>query len=386
MSADFLPYSRPVITPADVDAVVEALRDPMISQGPRLERLETEFASVVGSSWAVGLSSGSAALHAMCFAAGLGPGDDVIVPALTFAGTANAILHVGATPVFADVDPNTFCIAVDEVDALVGNRTRAILSVDFAGHPAPYEPLRTFADEHRLALLADAAHAPGAEYRGRPVGGTTADMTAFSLNPVKNITGAEGGIVTGNAPDLRDVVVRFRAHGMTREAHLLEDGAPASWYYEQQFLGYNYKLSELHAALALSQLDRLSAHNETRARLAAYYGEALADLPLRLPRDGDDGEGNRHAWHLYVVRLEPRDADRRDELFATLHDNRIGVQLHYIPVPLHPHYRRLGYSLSGLPNTSDYFRTALSLPLNPAMTESDCDRVVAVVRGFFRGV
>ena len=379
---DFLPYSRPIVTEADVDAVAEAMRDPMISQGPRLERLEAGFARLTGAAWAVGVSSGTAALHAACFAAGLGPGDEVIVPALTFAGTANAILLTGATPVFADIDAETFCITIEEVQRLLSDRTRAILSVDFAGHPAPYDGLRAIADEHGLILLSDSAHAPGSVYHGRTVGGSTADMTAFSLNPVKNITGGEGGIVTGNDLALCDTVTRFRTHGMTRDARLLEEGAPAGWYYEQQFLGLNYKLSELHAALALSQLDRLATHNETRARLATHYGHGLADLPLRLPRTREDV---RHAWHLYVVRVESGDASLRDRLFRFLHERRIGAQLHYIPVPLHPHYRRLGFSIAGLTQTRDYFQTAISLPLHPAMTEADCDRVVDVVRDFFRG-
>jgi dTDP-4-amino-4,6-dideoxygalactose transaminase len=379
--ADFLPYSRPIVSEADVVAVADAMRDPMISQGPRLKRLETSFARMTGATWAVGVSSGTAALHAACFAAGLGPGDEVIVPALTFAGTSNAILLTGATPVFADIDPETLCISIDEVERLLSEQTRAILSVDFAGHPAPYDELRGIADRHGLALLSDAAHAPGSEYRGRAVGGSTADITAFSLNPVKNITGGEGGIVTGNDPAVCDTVTRFRTHGMTRDARLLEEAAPADWYYEQQFLGLNYKLSELHAALALSQLDRLSAHNEARARLARHYHNELSDLPLRLPLAREDV---RHAWHLYVVRVEGNDVSQRDGLFRSLHKRRIGAQLHYIPVPLHPHYRRMGFSMAGLAHTSEYFRTAMSLPLHPAMTEADCDRVVDVVRGFFR--
>ena len=377
---DFLPYSRPLITESDVDAVVEAMRSSMISQGERLRQFEEAFAARVGAGWAVALSSGTAALHAACHAAGLGDGDEVIVPALTFAGTANAVRLNGARPVFADIDDVSMCISASGVRPLITERTKAILAVDFAGHPAPYDELRGVCSEHGLLLLSDSAHAPGAQYRGRPVGGGTADIAVFSLNPVKNITGAEGGVVTGGDASVRDDVTRFRVHGMTRDPRLLEAPAPADWYYEQQFLGLNYKLSELHAALALSQLRRLDEHNSARRAIAAVYDAELADLPLRLPVVAADVE---HAWHLYVIRLREPDAERRDELFRYLRARNLGVQLHYVPVPMHPDYRRDGYTMDGLDNTNAYFRSALSLPCHQGMTESDADRVVGAVRSFF---
>ncbi len=373
----YLPYSRPVVLQADIDAVVDALRDPMISQGRRLAALEEGFCAVTGSAWSVALSSGTAALHAMCVAAGLGAGDEVILPALTFAGTANAVRYTGAKPVFADIDPQSRCIDPGAVGPLISPQTRAVIAVDFAGHPADYSRLRSIANENGLLLLSDAAHAPGAQHRGTPVG-SLGDMTAFSLNPVKNITGAEGGVVVGSENSHRDVVGRFRSHGITRDERLLENDALGQngWYYEQQLLGFNYKLSELHAALALSQLERLDAVNRHRATLAQFYTRRLAHLPLRLPVAPEHIE---HAWHLYVVQLEAADFELRNRIFSSLRAEGIGVQLHYIPVPMHPDYQRSGYRMKGLPHTDAYYRSAFSLPLHAAMDESDCERVAATL-------
>ncbi|WP_456427414.1 DegT/DnrJ/EryC1/StrS family aminotransferase [Rhodocaloribacter sp.] len=379
-SAPFLPYSRPLVSEEDVAAVAEALRDPIISQGARLEAFERAFAEKVGAAHAVAFSSGTAALHGMCFVAGLGPDDEVIVPALTFAGTANAVRYLGGTPVFADVDPATLCLDVEAVRAALTPRTRAILTVDFAGHPSAYAPLRALADEAGCLLLADAAHAPGATYRGRPVGSDLAAMTAFSFNPVKNMTSAEGGMVTTADAERAARLRQFRVHGMTRDPDRLEAPSPGGWYYEQQFLGFNYKLSELHAALGLSQLRRLEAFNAHRRRLAAFYDEALAGLPLRLPTAPPDG---LHARHLYPVQVLAPPPRHRDALFAALRAAGIGVQVHYIPVPMHPDYRRMGYSMAGLAHTAQYYARALSLPLHPAMTEADAERVAAAVRAFF---
>lgn len=386
MNDKFLPYSRPVITDDDVAAVADSLRDVMISQGTRLRELEESFARTVSARWAVAASNGTAAVHAMCHAAGIGPGDDVVLPALTFAGTANAVRYVGARPVFADVRPDTYCLDPASVEHVATERTRAILTVDFAGHPSEYETLRQVCSRRGARLLADAAHAPGARFRGREIGGELADMTAFSLNPVKNITAAEGGLVTGSDPSFREAAIRFVRHGMTRDASLFEhpEYADQGWYYEQQTLGFNYKLSELHAALACSQLKRLREHNAHRAQIAAYYADALDPDLLHLPTVAP---GMLHAWHLYVVRVRDGGASRRNRLFAALRAAGIGVQLHYIPVPLHPDYRRAGLApdngLAQLPVTMEYYDTALSLPVHPAMDESDASRVVDTIATFF---
>lgn len=375
---DYLPYSRPLVSEEDIAAVAEALHSPMISQGDQLAAFEQEFAGAVEARYAVAFSSGTAALHGMAFAAGLGPGDEVVVPPLTFAGTANAVRYLGAEPVFADIDPETFCLDPAAARRVVTPRTRAILTVDFAGRPSAYDELTALADETGALLLSDAAHAPGARYRGRPVGSDLAGMTAFSFNPVKNLTAGEGGMVTAGREAVRTRLVMFRAHGMTRDAGQLERTSPGGWYYEQQHLGFNYKLSELHAALGRSQLRRLEAFNARRREIARFYTDVLADLPLELPASPEDAE---HVWHLYVVQVRP--PHRRDALFAFLRERGLGVQVHYIPVPMHPYYQRLGYAMDAFPNAARYYERALSLPLHPAMTDGDAERVVEMVRAFF---
>jgi len=376
MTDRFLPYSRQLITDADVDAVIDALKSPVISQGSRLEQFESAFAAAAGAPFAVGFSSGTAALHAMCVAAGIGPGDEVILPAMTFASTANAVLYTGGKPVFVDIDPSSVCIDSGRAEQAVTDSTRAILAVDFAGHPADYPRLRRIAAERDLLLLSDGAHSPGATISGsRP--SELADMVAFSFNPVKNLTSAEGGMVVGVDLDREEVLRQFRTHGMTRVAERLLEEPHGDWYYEQQFLGFNYKLSELHAALGLSQLARLHEHTETRRRLATVYHDALAGLPVECPAPK---AGVESAWHLYVIRVEP--SVRRD-LFDFLRARSIGVQVHYLPVPMHPYYRGWGYTMQGLDQARSYYESAISLPLHQAMSEEDVDRVVAAVRAFF---
>lgn len=368
----FLPYSRPLVLEEDIAAVAEVLRQPMISQGQRQKDFETAFAAKVGATYAVAFSSGTAALHGLCAAAQLQPGDEVILPPLTFAATANAVLYCGATPVFADIDPQTWCLDPEAVEAALSARTRALLTVDFAGHPSDYDALQALANAHDLLLLSDAAHAPGAMHRGRPVG-RLANMTAFSFNPVKNLTSAEGGMVTTDDPACYQRLSMFRTHGMTRDPDLLERPAPGGWYYEQHFLGFNYKLSELHAALGLNQLKHLDTFNQQRRILAAFYDEALAHLPLALPNPREEVTPT---WHLYVVQVQDQAACNRAELFAGMRQRGFGVQVHYVPVPLHPYYERLGYTLAAYPHTAAYYDRALSIPLHPAMSLVDAERVV----------
>jgi dTDP-4-amino-4,6-dideoxygalactose transaminase len=376
---DYLPYSRQFITDEDVEAVVDALRSPIISQGKRLGDFEAAFAARSGTAHAVAFSSGTAALHGMCAAAEVQEADEVIVPALTFAATANAVVHMGARPVFVDIDAATLCLDPDAVASAITDRTRAILTVDFAGHPSPYDHLSDIASSRDLMVLSDAAHAPGGSFRSKPVGGLAA-MTAFSFNPIKNITAAEGGMVTTDDEAFQKKLVSFLNHGMTRDPDALTRESPGAWYYEQHTLGTNYKLSELHAALGLSQLRRLDRHNARRAELAAIYGRLLQNYPLTLPVPPSDGT---HCWHLYVVRTKSETPDERNRLFDHLRSREIGVQVHYIPLPEHPFYSRLGYSLDACPNTARYYKQALSLPLHPAMQDSDVSRVVDAIDEFY---
>lgn len=296
------------------------------------------------------------------------------MPALTFACTANAVLYLGAKPVFADIDPNTFCLDPKSVASRITDKTKAIVNVDFAGHPGAYDELRKLTDEHDLKLLSDAAHAPLGSFQGKALVNHV-DMAALSFNPVKNMTGGEGGAVICNDEESHKKAVMFRLHGMTRNQDWLVGEAPAGWYYEMQDLGFNYKLSELHAALALNQLSRLERFNARRKEIADLYHKSLADLPLLLP---PNTEG--HNWHLYVIRLRDDATITRDDLFAKLREAGIGVQLHYIPVPMHPYYKERGFSMEGLDETQRYFDSATSIPCHPGMSDEDCERVVSQLK------
>ncbi len=378
MSKDFIPYSRPNISEDEIEAVALALRNPMISQGQILVDLEKKLAGLCETDYAIGYSSGTAAIHGMYFAAGIEEGDEVIVPALTFVCTANALLYLGAKPVFVDIDKASFCVDPAKVEALITDKTKAIVSVDFAGHPSAYSGLQDIAKRYGLKFLVDAAHSPGGRYMDR-ASSSFCDALALSFNPVKNMTGGEGGAVLCHDAEMYQRANKFRLHGMTRNPDWLKYESPAAWYYEMHDLGFNYKLSELHAALARAQLEKLSGFNARRSEIARMYMDRLADLPLHLPHSTKG-----HTWHLFVVRVNEESGISRDDLFTQLRSKGIGVQLHYIPVPLHPYYRERAYSMKGLENTSKYFETAISIPDHPGMTDEDVERVVLEIRRCLR--
>jgi len=370
-----LPYGHQVVDDADIAAVVQVLRGEWLTTGPAVAQFEERFAATVGARYAVAVSSGTAALHAAAHAAGLGPGDEVVVPAITFAATANAVCYLGARPVFADVRRDTLNLDAECARARVTGRTRAIFVVDFTGQPADYGGLRELAAERGLLLVADAAHALGAGYRGRPVGSLAA-MTTFSLHPVKLITSGEGGVVVTDDPKLAARLRMFRNHGITTDHRQRE--AAGSWMYEMRELGFNYRLTDFQCALGVSQLDKLSRWLERRRAIAARYARTLAAVPeLELPTVP---EWSEPAWHLYVVRLQ---LDRlrvgRGEVFAALRAEGIGVNVHYIPVPWHPYYQALGYQRGQWPVAEAEYERLLTLPLWAGMTDGDADDTVAAL-------
>ena len=374
----WLPYGRPTVDEADIETVVQVLRTPWLTTGPMIEAFEQAFARAARAEHAIAVSSGTAALHAALHVLDLQPGDEVILPTLTFAATANAVCYVGATPVFADVEPGTLLLGPEQVAARITPRTKAVIAVDYAGQPCDYAALRELCERHQLHLLSDACHSLGGSYRGQSVG-TLADLNLFSLHPVKAITSGEGGVITTERADLAQRLRQFRNHGISTDVRQRE--AQGTWYYEQVELGYNYRLSDIHAALGLSQLQKLSAWVKKRCELAALYDSHLRELaeshgvePLAV-RD-DVG----HAWHLYVVRLnaERSGLDRR-QWFDTFRQARIGVQVHYLPVHWHPYYRQHFGTLHGqCPIAEAAYEQILSLPLFPAMTAADVERVVEV--------
>jgi len=374
MSDTFLPYSRQWVDEADVHAVSEVLRADYITTGPAVARFEEALAAATGAGGARTLSSGTAALHAAYFALDLGPGDEIITSPLTFAATANAACYLGASVSFADVRSDTGNIDADLIESAVTDKTRAIVPVDFAGHPVDYDRVREIAAERGIPVVSDSAHSLGATYRGRRVG-TLADVTVTSFHPVKAITTSEGGAVLSSTQELLERVERFRDHCLIRDrAEAWE--SEGEWYYEIEELGFNYRLSDVHCALGLSQLRRLKAFVARRREIAAAYTSALSDVAgLDLPSVRSAVEP---AWHLYVVRTT--DASRRRPLFDRLRELSLGVQVHYIPVYFHPYYRALGYRRGSCPNAEDFYSRCLSIPIYPAMTAADVERVIDRVR------
>jgi perosamine synthetase len=371
-----LPYGRQTVTEEDVRLVVDVLRSDWLTTGPVVERFERAVADYVGAAEAVALSSGTAALHAAMFALGIGPGDEVIVPAMTFAATANCVVYQGGTPVFADVDPETLLLGPEQVAIRITPRTRAIIAVDYAGQPCDYEALGSIARDHDLVLVDDASHALGARDRGVPVG-CLADLSTFSMHPVKPITTGEGGMVTTEDHTLAQLIRRFRNHGFSRDHRACE--AAGSWYYEMTDLGYNYRLTDIQCALGLGQLSKLDAWLVRRREIAEQYDRALASLPGVRPLGRR--EDVVHAWHLYVVRVD-RDSLGVDRaaMFRALRAEGIGVGVHYIPVHLHPFYRERYGTAPGLcPAAEAAYEEILSLPLFPAMADEDARDVVTAL-------
>lgn len=370
-----IPYGRQSIDEDDIRAVAETLRSDYLTTGPRVAEFEAAVAGRCGVAQGVAVSSGTAALHAAMHALGIGPGDEVIVPPMTFAATANCVLYQGGTPVFADVDPDTLLLSPAEVERRITPRTRAVIAVDYAGLPCDWDALRAVAGRHGLALVADGCHALGAEHHGRPVG-SLADMTVFSFHPVKHIATGEGGMIVTADAALADRLRIFRNHGITTDHRGRE--ASGSWRYEMVELGYNYRLTDIQCALGLSQLAKLPAFLERRRAIARTYDAAFAGTAVRpLARP----EGRLHAYHLYVVRVP-----RRGEVFASLRAAGIGVNVHYIPVHLHPYYReRLGTGPGLCPVAEAAYEEILSLPLFPGMTDAECATVIAAVLGAAQG-
>lgn len=367
---EFLPYGRQAIDAADIAAVEEVLRSDWLTTGPQVEAFEDAVAAYTQAEHAVAVANGTAALHAAVHAAGLGPGDEVIVPPMTFAATANAVLYEDAVPVFADVDPDTLLLDPDAVERKLTDDTAAILTVDYAGQPSDYKGLSEIAEDHDLTVIADGCHALGATDRGRPVG-SMADLTVFSFHPVKHITTAEGGMVTTDDPDLADALARFRDHGRTTD----HPGKP-DWYYKIVELGRNLRLSDVACALGTSQLDKLPGWLKARRDLAGTYRRRLRPIggiePLAVRSDVD------HAYHLFVIRIDGETTGvHRDEIHDELQERSIGTNVHYIPVHLHPYYREtLDTGLGDCPVAEAAYDEILSIPLFPQMSPDDLDRVV----------
>jgi len=372
-----LPYGRQSIDEDDIQAVVDVLRSDWLTTGPKVGEFEEAFAAWVGAKYAVAFSSGTAALHGAAFAAGLKPGDEAITSPMSFAATANCVLHQGGRVVFADVCSDTLNLDPERVVERITPQTRAVLPVDYAGHPADLDSMVALAERHGLTVIEDACHALGAEYRGRRTGGI-AHMSIFSFHPVKHLATGEGGMVTTDRADLAEALRKFRNHGISSDARQRQTSG--QWHYEMVLLGFNYRLTDSACALGLSQLKKLGANLARRREIAARYTSAFREVAGIIPPSVRPDV--KPAWHLYPIRVDRSKltADR-GHVFRALRAENIGVNVHYIPIHLHPYYRnQFGYKGGEYPVAEDAYEQLVSLPMFHGMREQDVDDVIHAVK------
>lgn len=368
-----IPYGKQTIEQDDIQAVVDVLKSDFLTTGPKIAEFEQTVADYVGAKYAVAISNGTSALHAACFAAGIGPGDEVITTPLTFAASANCVLYCGGTPVFADVDPKTYNIDPDDIRRKITDRTKAIIAVHLAGQPCDMDAIHSIAREHGLIVIEDGAHALGSVYKGKKVG-SLSDMTTFSFHPVKPITTGEGGMIVTDNEDFYKKMVLFRSHGITRDDSMMTRNE-GPWFYQQFDLGYNYRITDIQCALGCSQMKKLDRFLARRKEIVARYNEAFADCDnIITPYQLSDTESG---WHLYIVQV--KNCDRR-QVFENMREKGIGVNVHYIPVYMHPYYQEHGYENVHCANAEEIYSHIISLPLYPGLTSEQQDYVIDTLK------
>lgn len=368
-----IPYGKQTIEQDDIQAVVDVLKSDFLTTGPKIAEFEQTVADYVGAKYAVAISNGTSALHAACFAAGIGPGDEVITTPLTFAASANCVLYCGGTPVFADVDPKTYNIDPEDIRRKITDRTKAIIAVHLAGQPCDMDAIHSIAREHGLIVIEDGAHALGSVYKGKKVG-SLSDMTTFSFHPVKPITTGEGGMIVTDNEEFYKKMALFRSHGITRDDSMMtrNDGP---WFYQQFDLGYNYRITDIQCALGCSQMKKLDRFLARRKEIVVRYNEAFADCDnIITPYQLSDTESG---WHLYIVQV--KNCDRR-QVFEAMREKGIGVNVHYIPVYMHPYYQEHGYENVHCANAEEIYSHIISLPLYPGLTSEQQDYVIDTLK------
>lgn len=371
-------YGRQWINEDDINAAVEVLKSDYLTCGPKVTELEKKLAEYTGAKYAVAVSNGTAALHCACLAAGVGPGDEVITTAITFAASANCALYCGAKPVFADIDPDTYNIDPASIEAKITEKTKAVVAVDFTGQAVDVDRIRDICDKYKLIFIEDAAHSIGTTYGGRKVG-SLADMTTFSFHPVKTVTAGEGGAILTNDENLYKKLVLFHTHGITHDETLMEE-APheGPWYYEQIELGYNYRITDIQAAILLSQLNRLDEFKARRKEIVSKYNEAFGNIPeLIIQKEIEKSDTCRH---LYIIQLKlDKLSCTRRQFFDAMSAENVQCQIHYVPVYHFPYYKHLGYDKGLCPNAEYLYERIMSIPLYPAMTDEDVEDVIKAV-------
>jgi UDP-4-amino-4,6-dideoxy-N-acetyl-beta-L-altrosamine transaminase len=384
-----IPYGRQSISDEDVAAVEAVLRSDFLTQGPAVPAFEAAVAAHTGAAHAIAVNSATSALHIACLALGVGPGDLVWTSPITFVASANCALYCGADVDFVDIDPRTYNMSVDVLAAKLaaaeayGRLPKVVIPVHLAGQSCDMAAIRALADRYGFRIIEDASHAVGADYRDIPVGRCTySDIAVFSFHPVKIVTTAEGGIALTNDGALAAKMALLRTHGITRDPAEMEGESHGPWYYEQVELGFNYRMTDMQAALGASQMTRLNDFVARRREIAAVYDDAFANEPIAVQWQEPD---TASAWHLYVIRLRGADMPRRAAAFAALREHGLGVNLHYMPVYLQPFYQRLGFPAGLCPEAEAYYREAISIPLYAGMSDADVQTVIAAVKAVARG-
>ncbi|KKK38901.1 aminotransferase DegT [Mesobacillus campisalis] len=373
---EFIPYGKQYIDEKDIQAVNEVLRSHYLTTGPKVEEFEKSLCELTGAKYAVAISNGTSALHAACYAAGITTGDEVITTPITFAASANCILYCGGTPVFADIDPDTWNIDPKEIEKKITSRTKAVIAVDFTGQSVQLDELKEICNRHNLVLIEDAAHSIGTKYKGIPVGGI-ADITTFSFHPVKTITCGEGGAILTNNLEYYKKMQLFRSHGVTRDVKLMSQN-PFNGYNEQIELGYNYRMTDFQAALGSSQLKKLEAFSKRRSEIVKKYDEVFSEIPqLTIQKEIPESDTTRH---LYIIRINSETLKvGREEIYKALNAENIGLQVHYIPVYHHPYYQGMGYKKGLCPIAERLYEEIISIPLYYSLTDEDVDSVIEAV-------
>ncbi|MFP3892091.1 UDP-4-amino-4,6-dideoxy-N-acetyl-beta-L-altrosamine transaminase [Exiguobacterium indicum] len=372
----FLPYGRQWIEDDDIEAVVKILKSDFLTTGPAILEFEEAVAHYVGAKYAVSFSNGTAALHGACFAAGIQEGDEVITTPMTFAASANCVLYQGGNPVFADIDDSTYNIDPKQIEEKITSKTKAIIPVHFTGQPAELDEIHRLAQEHNLIVIEDAAHALGASYKKKRIGGLS-DMTMFSFHPVKHVTSGEGGVITTNDDVYYQKLLQFRSHGIIKDQQLMTE-SHGPWYYEMQSLGFNYRMTDIQAALGANQLKKIDHFLSRRKHYVSLYNEAFESRDeIRIPAQHPDGDSS---WHLYIIRLQTEKMKvSRKVIYEELMKENIGVNVHYIPVHKMPYYQQLGYGKETYPVAEKLYEEILTLPLFPKMSVDDINDVITAV-------
>lgn len=382
---NLIPYGRQDIDQEDINAVIDVLKSDWLTQGPAIGIFEKEISRYCGAKHAVAISSATAALHIACLAAGLGPGDWLWTSPNTFVASANCGLYCGAKVDFVDIDPKSYNIKIDSLKSKLreaeaaGKLPKVLIPVHFAGQSCEMATIAELAKQYKFVVIEDASHAIGGKYRDLPIGSCTySDMTIFSFHPVKIITTGEGGMILTNNKDLKDKLMRLRTHGITREESLMVGQSHGSWYYQQIDLGYNYRMTDIQAALGTSQLGRIEEFIRKRHQIARSYNDFLLDLPLVLPWQHAD---TFSSFHLYVIRLKLKEIKKTHrQVFEELRNKGINVNLHYIPVHLQPYYQQLGFREGDFPEAESYYKEAITLPIYPTLREDEFNKIILALK------